>query len=81
MDKVIHFIDKEENLVITANGDGYSYGAVLIPRFIGGYPHINRSSINTEGLDNSNYLKKLIISAITTQSGKNKENRVIVDDD
>lgn len=80
MDIIIHKINEDRNLVITANGDGYSYGAVLKPTFIFGVPHIKRNSINTAGIDNPDEVKERIICAITTQRGINKEVPVVVDD-
>lgn len=81
MDEITHYIDIEGNLVINANGDGYSYGAVLKPNIIGGYPHIKKRDINTDGLDFSEKIRSKIISAITTQRGKNKEVSVILDNE
>lgn len=80
MDIVTHKINEDKNLVITANGDGYSYGAVLKPTFIFGVPHIRRHLINTAGIDNSDEVKERIIYAITTQRGINNEVPVVVDD-
>lgn len=74
-------IDDDGKLVIEANGNGNTFCAVFIPRIIGGYPHIKRSDFDTRGLSNSDEIKEAIISAITTQKGKNNENMVILDEE
>ena len=80
MIEVEHYIDNKGRLVINASGDYFSWGTVIVPRIIGGYPHIKRDFINTEGIDNSKEVQEMIIDAITTQRGKYNGVHVVVDD-
>lgn len=81
MNEITHFIDKDGNVVINATWDSNTYGAVLMPRIKGGIPHIKKSSIITNGLDNYKEFKERVISSITTQKGKFNETPLVVEDD
>ena len=78
---ITHMIDKDGNVVIDATFGNNTFGAVLLPNVKGGIPHIKKSSINTEGVDNPKEFKERIISAITTQWGKYGEAPLVVEDD
>ena len=81
MTEITHMINRDGNVVIDASWDGNSYEVVLIPRFVGGIPHIQSSWIDTFGLDNPKDKKEEIITAIQTKRGKNKEASVVVEND
>ena len=81
MNKITHMIDKDGKVVIDARWDNNTFGAVLVPTVKGDIPHIKKSSINTERVDNSKEFKERIISTITTQWGKYGEAPLIVEDD
>ena len=81
MKEIIHMIDKDGRLIINALWEGNSYGVVLIPRFVGGIPHIKSSRIDTFGLDDPKHKKEEIITAIQTKRGKYNEVPVVVEID
>jgi hypothetical protein len=78
--KVTHFVDNERHLVINASGPSFSYGAVLLPNFKDGIPHIKIEDIDTKGIDDSKKVQTAILQAISTQRGKYNEESVKVDD-
>lgn len=74
-------IDKDGNVVIDATWNNNTFGAVLVPTVKGDIPHIKKSSINTERVDDPIEFKERIISVITTQWGKHGEAPLVVEDD
>ena len=81
MTEITHMMDNDGRLIISASWEGNSYGVVLIPRFIGGIPHIKSSWIDTIGLDDPKDMKEEIITAIQTKRGKYNEAPVVVEID
>lgn len=78
--RITHHIDPDGNIVIDALLDNNTYGAVINPRIINGRAYIRRDSIDTQGLDNPQKMKEIILSSITTQRGLYNEDPIIVED-
>lgn len=80
MNTITYMLDKDNNVVINLLWDNNTYAAIIKPRIINGRIFIKKEDINTLGLDKPDYMKDLIISAITTQRGKYNEAPIIVDE-
>lgn len=79
MNKISHFLDKDNNVVVEATIDCNTYAAVIRPRIISGKAYIPASSIDTQGLENQEEIKEIIISYITSQRGKYNEEPIAVE--
>lgn len=78
--RITHHIDTEGNIVIDALLENNTYGAVIKPRIVNGRTYIQKNSIVTQGLDNPQMMKEIIISSISTQRGLHNEAPIIVED-
>lgn len=77
---ITHHIDSEGNLVIDALLENNSYGAVIKPRTLNGRAYIQKGSIDTQGLDNPQMTKDIILSTITTERGQYNKAPIIVEE-
>lgn len=79
MNNINHFLNTDGNVVIDARIGNVTYGAVIIPKIIAGQSYIPESSIDTTGCDNSDAIKKEIISYVTNHRGKFNELPLVIE--
>lgn len=79
MNSISHFLDKEDRVVIEATIGCNTFATVIRPRIISGKAYIPASLIDTQGLENPEEMKKIIISYITSCRGKYNEEPVVVE--
>lgn len=80
MDKITHEREKDGKVRISAEGQLYSYEAILsLKEDINGNVHLPQSAIDTYRMENSTYIKEVILETVQKERGKNGESPIIVD--